>query len=285
MPRLQIEIVLPYFLRLRENAYPTSSKGDGEPIQVKQPPLLEGTKLLTAIQADFDYDPTVTNLDEIDESRHRFGNQLLRRTNQLLRWYRATSGQPEIIELTRTRCSPFTFSVPDDSASPAWSEPLVFEAEGPSGPRLSLDDQTTRVRDGLSSGHDPAVADLCLLDARRSLHEGRFREAVLFCWSTIDATFNQKYEALVEEKLAGEWNSAREFFTGVDFGLRNKMTAALFLVAGRSLFRDSASDWNELTASYRKRNGIIHSGENATEEDAELALRVARRVVAAMATL
>ena len=40
-------------------------------------------------------------------------------------------------------------------------------------------------------------------------------------------------------KLAGEWTEARDFFKGVEFGLRKKMSAALYLVSGRSLFRES----------------------------------------------
>ncbi len=92
----------------------------------------------------------------------------------------------------------------------------------------------------MASGNEPEVADLFLLDAELAIHEGRFREAVLFCWSTIDATFNRKYDQLVDSKLTGEWAEARSFFKGVDFGLKNKMSAALYLVSGRSLFRESA---------------------------------------------
>ena len=128
-------------------------------------------------------------------------------------------------------------------------------------------------------------SDLFLLDAEQALHEGRFREAVLFCWSTIDSTFNRKYDELVDAKLAEEWAEAREFFKGVDFGLKKKMSAALYLVSGRSLFRESGDLWEQLSVSYNKRNGIIHRGESATEDDARRALDVARRVVEIMSTL
>jgi hypothetical protein len=129
------------------------------------------------------------------------------------------------------------------------------------------------------------VADLFLIDAEQAIREGRFREAVLFCWSTIDATFNRKYEALVDSALAGEWADARKFLTGVDFGLRNKMTAILYLVAGRSLFREPGGLWERLTRSYTKRNAIIHRGEGAVEDDARTALDVARGVVAVMRSI
>jgi hypothetical protein len=108
---------------------------------------------------------------------------------------------------------------------------------------------------------------------------------VLFCWSTIDSTFNQRYDALVNGKLAGEWSAAREFFTGVDFGLKNKMTAVMHLVSGRSFFREPGGFWEDLVRSYNKRNGIIHRGENATEDDAALALKVSNRVVDIMESL
>jgi hypothetical protein len=119
----------------------------------------------------------------------------------------------------------------------------------------------------------------------RAVHEGRFREAVLFCWSTIDSTFSRKYDDLVDAKLAGEWAEARDFFKGVDFGLKKKMSAALYLVSGRSLFRESGDFWQQLSTSYNKRNGIIHRGESASEDDARRALDVARRVVEIMSAL
>jgi hypothetical protein len=37
-----------------------------------------------------------------------------------------------------------------------------------------------------------------------------------------------------------------------------------------------------MTISYNKRNDVIHRGENATEDDANRALDVARRIVAVM---
>jgi hypothetical protein len=67
--------------------------------------------------------------------------------------------------------------------------------------------------------------------------------------------------------------------------LRNKMSAALYLVSGRSLFREPGDFWQNLSTSYNKRNGIIHRGENADENDARMALEVARRVVEIMGEL
>ncbi len=102
---------------------------------------------------------------------------------------------------------------------------------------------------------------------------------MLFCWSTIDSVFNRKYDQLAEAALVGEWAYARDFFTGHDFGLRNKMSAAMHLIANRSLFREPGELWANLSDSYGKRNRIIHQGENANEDEAVLALDVARRVV------
>ena len=78
---------------------------------------------------------------------------------------------------------------------------------------------------------------------------------------------------------------ARDFFKGVDFGLKNKMSAALFLVGGRSLFREPGDLWQRLSNSYNKRNGIIHRGENANEDEARSALDIARKIVAIMSDL
>ena len=65
--------------------------------------------------------------------------------------------------------------------------------------------------------------------------------------------------------------------------MKNKMSAVLYLVAGRSLFREPPGFWDSLSKSYTKRNRIIHAGETAQEEDAETALLVAHRVVELMA--
>ena len=67
------------------------------------------------------------------------------------------------------------------------------------------------------------LADLFLLDAK-GVHQGRFRETVLFCWSTIDSVFNRRYGAFVDAALLDEWGEARDFFKGLDFKLRNKMS-------------------------------------------------------------
>ncbi len=163
-----------------------------------------------------------------------------------------------------------------------WTATLEYEMAGPQPAPLGLEQATQAVRDGLASGNDPDVAELFLLDAERALHQGRFREAVLFCWSTIDSVFNRRYEALVDVALAGEWGDAREFFKGLDFKLRNKLSAGMHLLANRSLFREPGELWQRLSASYSKRNAIIHRGENATEDDATQAMGVARQIVQIM---
>jgi hypothetical protein len=137
----------------------------------------------------------------------------------------------------------------------------------------------------MATSREPDVAELFLLDAEQAIHEGRFREAIVFCWSTIDATFNRRYDELVDLELAGEWAEAREFFKGVDFGLRNKMSAAPFIVAGKSFFREPNDLWQRLSTSYNKRNAVIHRGESADEADARQALEVARRISEIMITL
>jgi hypothetical protein len=71
----------------------------------------------------------------------------------------------------------------------------------------------------------------------------------------------------------------------LDFGLKNKMSAALYLISGRSLFREPEDLWQKLSNSYNKRNAIIHRGESAGEVDARQALDVARRLVEIMSAL
>ena len=123
---------------------------------------------------------------------------------------------------------------------------------------------------------------ICSYWTRKGVHQGRFRETVLFCWSTIDSVFNRRYGALVDAALLDEWGEARDFFKGLDFKLRNKMMPGMHLVANRSLFREPGDFWQRLSASYSKRNAIIHRGENASEDEATQAVAVARQIVRIM---
>jgi hypothetical protein len=238
----------------------------------------------TSVGAIFKH-PDVPNRGERQFLRLRDAEQLLRRTNRLLRWYRAVSGNAEVIELTRAQASPFRFQVLGEPSAEDWGRLLSYEPEGRRQSSIGVGELSEAIRNGLSSGDEPSVADLFLLDAEQALYDGRFREAVLFSWSTIDAVFSRKYDTLVNAALAGEWGPAREFFTGVDFGLRNKMSAVMHLVANRSLFREPDDLWGAVSTSYSKRNAIIHRGENASEDEARAALEVARRIIGVMETL
>jgi hypothetical protein len=212
----------------------------------------------------------------------RDADRLLRRTNRLLRWYRAVRRRADITELTRAQASPFRFEVVGPGDPTDWTDPIAYEETGPIPLDLTAEELTDQVRDGLASGRDPDVDVLFLLDAERALQQGRFREAVLFCWSTIDSVFSRKYDALVDVALAEDWGDARAFFKGVDFGLKTKMSAGMRFVASRSLYNEPDHLWERMSASYSKRNHIIHRGDNATEDEARQAIEVARAIVGIM---
>jgi hypothetical protein len=275
MLQLEVGVVLPYYLRLNDGDYPTAQAG--ELIHLDTAPLLEGIRPRTRIRAEFAHEQTA-DLDQIQRQRARDVEQLLHRINKLLRWYRAVTRRAEITELTRAQASPFIFTLTGEEANPEWALPFIVEATGPPRAELTTAATSQSVTDGLVSGNEPDVAELFLLDAERALYQGRFREAVLFAWSTIDSVFNRKYDALIDVVLAEEWSAAREFFTGVDFGLKNKMTGALYLVCQRSLFREPDNFWQSLIASYNKRNDIIHRGQNANEDEARQAIDVAQHL-------
>jgi hypothetical protein len=262
---------------VEEGEYQTDQAG--EVIEVLAPVLDEATPPRTPISALFAPDDSA-DPEEIQRRRARCAEQLLNRTNRLLRWYRAVSRRADVTELTRAQVSPFQFAA-SGAAPPAWLAPLQYESPGQPAP-LDAAQISAVVHQGLATGREPGVAELFLLDAERALHLGRFREAVLFCWSTIDSVFNQKYDQLANSALDGEWAVSREFLTGVDYGLRHKMSAGMHLFANRSLFREPNELWNRMTASYNRRNAIIHRGENATEEEARQAIDVARRIVEIM---
>lgn len=160
----------PYILRLREENYFTSGE---EPsagfVQVTQPCATPGSVARTIAGSTFSH-PAVSDRDEQRRIRARDAEHLLRLTNRLLRWYRAVSGQAEVIELTRAQASPFQFEVIGHTESVGWDDPLEFEAAGSRPLSRSLDELSVEVRRGLSSGNEPLVERLFLIDAERALH-------------------------------------------------------------------------------------------------------------------
>lgn len=286
MPAVRISIHLPYLLLLPPGAYPTPGVGGlvrlAERSAVSADGSQEGrTEASATFEAPDSDDPEVQ-----ERQRRGEADRLLRRVNHLLRWYRVATGQATIVELTRARASPFRFTVEETGSAWGGAAPLEYEATSlplpETGSRNALGDA---VRQGLRGGSDPEVATLNLLDAEYALSVGRFREAVLLCWGAIDSTFVRKFKNLVDERLGEEWAEAREFLKGLDFGLRQKMTTGLRLLAGRSLYAEPDGFWQDLSASYALRNRIIHEGQIAHEDDAKLAIKVAQKIVKVTAEL
>lgn len=207
----------------------------------------------------------------------REANRLIKMVNHLLRWYRTITRIPTILELTRAAASPFSCLILPKLEP--WVPPLTFEPSPLEYRNLESSELGGKLRKALAGGNEPDVADLNLLDAEHAIRVGRFREAVLLSWGAIDSTFVRRFNDLVNTKMADDWSDTRDFLKGVDFGLRHKMTSGLRFVADKSVYRDWPELWPDLSNSYRKRNGIIHSGDSATEEDAELAVSVAQRLV------
>jgi hypothetical protein len=280
MIEITVSIQLPYSLGLESGALRTSPAGH-------EIHILELDR--TGVSAVFAAEPMEDR--SVRRSRRiRIADELLQRTNRLLRWYRAISRSADVTELTRAQVSPFIFGVsmpgnPETWDTEGWIEPLEFVAADLVPSSWSVAELSHHVEEGLSTGREPSVEVLFLLDAVQALHLGRFRECVLFCWCTIDSVFNRGYDALAACVLREEWAAARDAVTALDFGMRNKMTVGMRLLANRSFFLEPDAFWDKLTSSYKKRNTIIHRADNAMEADAELALEVARRMVAIMADL
>lgn len=283
MPQVRVSITLPYLLRLPDGLYQTGFEGGA--INLTEEYVSGGNSLSvkhTFISSTFDARASLQPEQQVEVQKREF-ERLLRQTNRLIRWYRSETRQAAVVELTKSQASPPSFI--EVNAGLTWGTPLLVEPDPPILPtHFNGKSIAKSVRKGLAGTADPEVASLFLLDAEQARRDGRFRESVLFCWSTIDATFT-KYEWLVDQALVGEWASGREWLKDTRFGMKNKMSAVLFLTTGRSLFREPAGFWDSLSRSYTKRNKIIHAGETAQEEDAEAALLIAHQVVELMASL
>ncbi len=278
---VHVSFMLPYLLRLPSGPYSTGAEGGT--VYLREEYVAQQNTKRTTVSSEFDA-PAALELERHLALQNREATLLLSRTNRLLRWYRAEAQQSSVVELTKSQASPFVFV--ETGSQSRWAEDLRFEADPPILPAVRSRGSLARaVKNGLAGKNDPEVSRLFLLDAEQARRDGRFRECVLFCWSTIDATFNTKYEKIVDEALSGEWAAGRESLKDTRFGMKNKMTAVLFLMTGRSLARADGDLWQKLDGSYKKRNSIIHRGETAQEADAEAALTVARAVVALMGSL
>jgi hypothetical protein len=278
MLQIRISIIVPYALGLTEGEYQTAP--GGEFIHTGGP-LLAETSPGTLVSASFQHgellDPREKQMERVNDAK-----RLLRRTNQMLRWYRAVRKRADITELTRAQASPFRFEMVGPGDPTGWTEAMEFEPRRLTPLVVAVEQLTDAVRIGLASGRDPDVDVLFLLDAERALQQGRFREAVLFSWSTIDSVFNRKYDSLIDLVLAEEWGEARTFFKGLDVSLKTKMSAGMRFLVNRSLFHEPDELWTRMSDSYAKRNRIIHRGENATEDDAHQAMEVGRAIVGVM---
>ncbi len=265
---ITVSLILPYLLRLPPGKYPLGAESGFLTLKEQFVSGAEGSGAkYTLVSITFEANALVPPEQQFEIKRKQ-ADRLLGAANRLIRWYRSETRQAGVLELTRAQASPFSFHLTATGA--AWEEPLAYESDAlPSAIPGSMATIAKAVRKGLASDADPEVADLFLLDAEQALRDGRFREAVLFCWSTIDATFSSKYDQLVDEVLAGEWSGGRDWLKDNKFGMKNKMSAMLYLISGRSLFREPDGFWANLSASYKKRNDIIHNGHVAQEADAQ----------------
>lgn len=273
MPVIRITSRLPYHLRIADGAYATGT----ESVVVLQS-RKDGHRRFTAASMTFDATDRITDA-EAEQQVGRCAGQLVSRINRLLRWHRVLARRPETVEVTLGIASPFQLTV-DDTGEPWWRGAFEFESLFPPPPHLiTVEQLTAELRTHLGDEDEPDVALLNIADAEYSLRTGRFRETVLLCWSAIDAVFNKKYDAYVDSALSDEWAEGRDFLKSLDYRLRNKMTIGLRFVAGRSLFAEPDGFWSTLSASYTKRNRIIHEGATASESEARSAVAVARRMI------
>lgn len=275
--RLEVVVRLPQALTLPEGDYQASQTG--ELLRIVQSAAEEGFMPSTLARFGLDLD----GLAEEEELLRRAGRlslQLVRHLNRLVRWYRVVSNSPAISEFTQSQLSPFWVCLRDDRGVETLVAPItVSPAAGLREVPLDAS-QVRRMAEGLSSGEEPPVPALFLQDAEYAITQGRFREAILFAWATIDSQFSQVYDQLVRRKLAGDYAEGRKQLLGLDIGLRTKMTAVLNLLTGQSLYLEGREGgWDELAQSYRQRNGIIHRGEIAEQADAERAVRAAHWVM------
>jgi hypothetical protein len=265
MEDIRIECNLPFLLGLQDGRYGT--------LRLQRDP--KGTHVSREFRSKSN--------EDLEAKQAKEARTLLVEVNRLIRWYKLMSLDSLVEEVALWRASPFQFSKAADN-QPWGNQWLSFSslasaADPFPGAAQTLSDS---VRAEFEHGKEPPVSVLFLFDARRALDEGRFREAVLFSWSTIDSIFNHRFNALADRIWSREPVESRQFIKGEVFGMRNKMSVGLRMLAGRSFFDEPNELWKRLSESYKNRNTVIHAGAIATEDQAQNAIGVAEDVVRIM---
>ena len=275
MPTVNITCQLPYHLRVADETY--GAQGN-EPVTLYTQDV--GGRQFTSAMLSVDIDG---QLDDAAKEKivGQTAKKLVSRVNRLIRWYRLLVQIPTMLEVTLSTASPFSL-IEAQSGRLWWTKKFEFAPDPPPPPNFFKQSElTSQIQALYQSRQEPDVSEQNVADAKQALRVGRFREAVLLAWSAIDSVFSSYYDNRVSEVFPKETelSSAIDFLTGHTFGLKNKMTVMLFLLSGRSFYRESDGFWDRLSSSYTTRNNIIHSGHTASEDDARKAIEVAQRTV------
>ena len=153
---IQVSLVLPYLLRLPNGVYPTGAEGGM--LSLREQYVAEQNTKRTVVSAEFDA-PAFLDLKPQFALKSREAEALLKRTNRLIRWYRAETRQAAVVEVTKAQASPFVFAEKDTKLT--WGDELPFEASAPILPTTqSIKSVARAVKKGLASKNDPEVSRL-----------------------------------------------------------------------------------------------------------------------------
>jgi hypothetical protein len=263
-----VEVALPYHLVLTSGRY-------GEIEVTNEDPNTLATRVTLTFNTDGEGLPS---------EQERWAEELLAATNRLLRWYRFLDHSPAVTEVAMEELEgPFQFR--DEQGRPwglsdgtytRWAQPQ----DQP--PLLHSEEISTKVQAVLAAGKTLDVWHILVVDAELALAEGRYREAVLFCWSAIESCLGKRFNEAAK-RLDGLNSTERESVTGHNIDLVNRMTAGFHLVTGESLHTALGSEgWAKRRVSYKARNEIIHKGSEATREQAEQSIDFARQLIKAV---
>ncbi len=176
MTTVRVSLQLPYLMQVPNGVYgELSLKTDVRAGNVDGGPGVATTTVFSEFETEEE------DADERQNLATRRADQLLRETNRLIQWYRATTRQPLIVELTRAEASPVRLvEVEDGRVGADFVPPLEFEAPLRNPGQAAGEALARHLREAMEGDQVPAVADLFLLDAQEAARSGRFRECVLF---------------------------------------------------------------------------------------------------------
>lgn len=144
---------------------------------------------------------------------------------------------------------------------------------GPTGP----DDAVVReANDLLDEGNELPIHESLLVSARRKLHQGDYRGAIIDSISAVESLLGPVISMALERRNVSK-SKRRSYLGAQGIGLSQQMHVTIPSLFGPDAIEKSLRD--SFSAASGKRNKIVHEGSNAGSGEAEMHFETCSQVI------